>query len=179
MRTNSKLTYTARVPWKPTPLRLVAHRGRDEKLYEYRDPTDGTVWWSDGYAVFSGYPPAYLRRDYVFARQAVGVPLAAVPALFAARTTPKVPLELPVASYAMHSPVLFRPLLVAVFAAAGQDPELHVNARYVAYALESCAGCSFWRVARAACVAVCHQGSQELVGVIPLCQSPPDTRRTA
>lgn len=168
MSTDSKngLTYTARVPWTPAPLRLVAHRGRDEKLYEYRDQRDGTVWWSDGYAAFRGHAPAYLRQAYAFARQLVGVPVTAVTALSVSRTTPQVRLELPVASYEVHSPLMTRPLPVAVFAASATAPEIHVDARYLAYALERCADCSFWHVARAASVAVCRQGG-ELVGVIP------------
>ena len=57
------------------------------------------------------------------------------------------------------------PLPVAVFAAAGQDPELHVDARYLAYALDRFAGCSFWRALHDAFVAVRDQQTQAIVGI--------------
>ena len=63
-------TYTARMPWQPTPLRLVPHRGRDERLYVYCDE-DGITWWSDGYAVFRGRAPGYLRAAYLATQRPV------------------------------------------------------------------------------------------------------------
>ena len=134
-------TYTARVPWQLTAVRLAPHRGRDERLYVYCDE-DGT-WWSDGYAVFRGSATGYLCAAYLATQRPVDAAVTMVPPVFAfARIAPVTELELPVASYQIHSPVLAAPLPVAVFAARGKDREIHVDARYLAYARERCAGCT-------------------------------------
>lgn len=160
-------TYTKRVPWQPAPLRLVPHRGHDERLYVYCDE-DGITWWSDGYAAFRGHAPAYLRAAYLATQRPVDAAVTMVPPVFAlARIAPVIELELPVASYQVHSPALSAPLPIAVFAARGREREIHVDARYLAYARERFAGCTFWRGLHDTCVAVRAQPSLAIVGIIP------------
>ena len=183
MSTNkSKPKYTARVPWVPTTRhRLVPHGSSTDKLYVYRDD-DGDTWWSDGCAVFRGSAPAYLRAAYLSAPRPVDAAVTMVPPVFArARLTPGTRLGLPVASYQMRSACMTRPVAVDVFAAAGQDPEIHVDARYLAYARERFAGCSFWRALHDAFVTVRDQRTPAIVGVIPPRRPPrqPRARRSA
>ena len=173
MRTRKHtLTYSDRKPWTPIRHRMVPHRA---ELYTYHDK-DGVDWWSDGYATFRGDAPGYLRQACRAAGLPVGVP--GQPLLFSyylnigfgARLDP------PIAGYEVSSPISHDVVPVAGFAASGR--ELHVDARYLAYAEARFTGCTFWCIAAAA-VAVRNQRALEIVGVVEGRQPPLRRRKVA
>ena len=84
------------------------------------------------------------------------------------------------ASYGVHRSTGARPVPVAVFAATGGDPEIHVDARYLAYAQDRFPHCSFGRLRQDAGVVV-RDRAQVIVGIIParMPPGPPRPRSTA
>ena len=147
MNSNHSLSYTARVPWNPIIRRMAPHRGG--MLFSYRD-AHGVDWWSDGFALFQGEAPGYLSRAYRAAGLPVDVP-GEPPLLAVVRDQVGTPLGAPIAAYEATSEHDAVP--VAVFAATEHAPELHVDARYLAYAEARFNAASFWRV-REAIIAV-------------------------
>ena len=153
-------TCSARVPWRQTRRRLVPFIGHADTLHTCRDE-DGADWWSDGNAIFRGTAP---DRD---AGLPVDVPGQRVPLMLAfARSASATRLDLPATCEATS--MLHRDIVpVDVFASRGQAPKAHVDARYLAYARDRFAGCTFWRIDEA-CIAVRDQRDQALIGIIQL-----------
>ena len=136
--------YSERVPWEPTALLLAHQIGGVKALYVHREES-GEPWWSDGYSLFRGTPPDYLRAAYRSAELPVDAPLGDVTAatITTARDAPGATMiGDPVASYQVSggSPT---PVPVDVFAAAA-GPEIHVDARYITHARRSFPLCTFW-----------------------------------
>jgi hypothetical protein len=153
-RNRHERSFTGHVSWTPAQLLMAPHP--DGVLYRYRDP-DGVTWWSDGYALFQGEAPDYLREAYRAAALPVDAP--GEPLMLAlVRDEYGTPLGPPIASYDAPGAVL-----VVVFAATEHGPELHVDARYLAYAEARFNTPSFRRV-RHTVIAV--HGEQGLVGII-------------
>ena len=159
-------TCSARVPWRQTRRRLVPFIGHADTLHTCRDE-DGADWWSDGNAIFRGAAPAYLRQAYRDAGLPVDVPVQRVPLMLAfARSASATRLDLPATCEATS--MLYRDIVpVDVFASRGLAPDAHVDARYLAYARDRFAGCTFWHIDEA-CIAVRDQRDQALVGIIQL-----------
>ena len=170
MRKHSSLSYTDRVPWNPINRRMVPRR--NGTLYRYRDAA-GVDWWSDGTAIFQGEAPGYLRRAYGAAGLPVDVP--GEPLLFAlVRDLAGTPLGAPIAAYQVISEVSHDVVPVAVFAADEGAPELHVDARYLAYAEARFNAASFWRVYRAIATVRSARG---LLGIVEGRDLPPPRGR--
>ena len=156
-------TCSARVPWRQTRRRLVPFIGRADTLHTCRDE-DGAEWWSDGSAIFRGPAPAYLRQAYRDAGLPVDVPVQRVPLMLAfARSASATRLDLP--ATCETTCMLYRDIVPV--ASRGLAPDAHVDARYLAYARDRFAGCTFWRIDEA-CIAVRDQRDQALVGIIQL-----------
>ena len=156
------LTYSARGPWQQRRRRLDPHIGEAGALLTHRD-AHGTDWWSDGTGAFKGSPPAYLRRACLAAGMAVDVTVKPVPLILAlARYVPGTRLDLPIASYPASGAIGTVP--VDVFAADAEGPEIHVDARYVAFARAQFTGCTFWRVTDD--ILGVRDHAQDLVGII-------------
>ena len=120
--------------------------------------------------LFQGEAPGYLRRAYRDAGLPVDVPvkqnlLALVPGL------PGFPLGAPIAAYEVTGEDDVVP--VAVFAAGEGIPELHVDARYLAYAEARFNTASCWRVGHAI---VTVRSPRGLVGIIEGRDLPPRGR---
>lgn len=140
-----KLSYSARLPWRRRRHLLAPYVGGYNVLCVYHDG-DGS-WWSDGNAVFRGTVPAYLRRAYLDAGMpaestVTRLPFTPIEAL--ALLGPR--LDEPIATYRIDSDVgSHGSIPVDVFATRNPaDPEVHVDARYVAHALHQFERCSFW-----------------------------------
>ena len=171
-----RLTYSPRRPWRRRrQLLLAPYVGGTNVLCVYHGG-DGT-WWSDGSAVFRGAVPAYLRRAYLNAGmpgetavERIGPfhPSSDAHPLIGAR------LDEPVAGYRIDSDAGIHGVIpVDVFADGDPtSPEIHVDARYVEYALKTFEGCSFWNLADAG-LAVRDRGGYRIVGFIPRRLAPP------
>ena len=169
-RTGNPLSYSDRVPWSPINRRMAPHR--DGMLFSYRDAA-GFDWWSDGAALFQGEAPGYLRRAYRDAGLPVDVPgkqdlLALVPGL------PGFPLGAPIAAYEVAGESTRDIVPVAVFAPGEGVPELHVDARYLAYAEARFTTATCWRVGHAI---VTVRSPRGLVGIIEGRDLPPLRRQ--
>ena len=135
------LSYSDRVPWTPTQRRIVPRRGG--MLYRYRDE-DGVDWWSDNIGIFQGEAPDYLKQAY----RAAGLPVdvESEPRMLSfVRMMPGILLDAPVAAYEVTSETERDVVPVAVFAETEHDPELHVDARYLAYAESRFPDAMLWR----------------------------------
>ena len=156
-------TCSARVPWRQTRRRLVPFIGHADALHTCRDE-DGAEWWSDGSAIFRGPAPAYLRQAYRDAGLPVDVPVQRVPLMLAfARSASATRLDLPATC---ETTSMLHCDIVPV-ASRGLAPDAHVDARYLAYARDRFAGCTFWHIDEA-CIAVRDQRDQALLGIIQL-----------
>ena len=177
------LTYSARLPWRRRQRLIAPYVGGTNVLCVYHGG-DGS-WWSDGSAVFRGAVPAYLRRAYLRA----GMPAETV----VERLQPFHPpseahpligarLDDPVATYRINTAGagVRGSIPVDVFATGDPArPEIHVDARYVAHALDTFEGCSFWNLDNAG-IAVRDRRGFQIVALIPRRQPPPaGTHRTA
>ena len=163
-----QVTYTERVPWQPTQLKLTAGMCRTtDKLSVYHDQDAGVSWWSNGCVLFRGSAPCALRQAFVHAGRPVDVTITTLPMVLAfVRTAPTgTVLDLPSDSYQVKRATQHRPVPIDVFPADNDRPELHVDARYVAHALSCYQGCTFWRV-NDDTVAVREPDARKLVGVI-------------
>ena len=149
--------------------------GSARMLHTFRDQ-DGALWWSDGSALFHGVAPAYLRQAYRDAGLAVDVPVQLPPMLVDARYRQGVRLGQPLAHYEATS-TLDRTTPVKVFAAKADGPEVHVDARYLVYARDRFAGCTFWCF-DLSCIVVRDQLGQEILGLIQR-RPPPYNRKRA
>jgi hypothetical protein len=149
--------YNAGVPWTSSQQLMTPRAGGT--LYRYRDPT-GTRWWSDGHALFRGYVPGYLRLAYLRAARPVDVPVEPL-MLAIMRDRTGVRLDPPLFVYELPGEHGIVP--VAVFAASGADAELHVDARYLAYAEARFTDATFWRVGEAT---VAVRNERGLMGLI-------------
>ena len=171
-----RLSYSARLPWRRRHCLLAPYVGGTNVLCVYH--ADDGPWWSDGSAVFRGAVPAYLRRAYLGA----GMPAETV----VERLQPFHPpseahpligarLDEPVATYRINTDDAgsHGGIPVDVFATGDPaNPEIHVDARYVAHALDAFKGCSFWNLANAG-IAVRDLHGYQIVGLIPRRQPPP------
>ena len=178
LATNHKqpeLTYSARLPWRRRRRALAPCIGGVNILYTYRDPA-GAAWWSDGAAIFRGAAPAYLRRAYLNAGLPVDTPLTKLPlspiealALLGSR------LDEPVTCYRIDSGVgVHGAIPVDVFATGDpDDPEVHVDARYVAHALDQFPDSSFWPLDDIG-IAVRDRHGFQIVGLIQRRPLPPE-----
>ena len=166
-RKSKTTTYSRRVPWQPIHRRMVTYTAA--QLYVYRDD-DGMDWWSDGFAIFRGEAPGYLRKAYRASGRPVDV--AGQPLLFSvyANLGQGTRLAAPIAGYEVTRMISHDVVPVAVFAAGETDPELHVDARYLAYAEARFTGCTFWRIARSAVAVRTVRG---LVGIVEGRKLPP------
>ena len=177
-----RLTCSARLPWRRRRRQLAPYVGGTNILTVYRGG-DGS-WWSDGSAVFRGVVPAYLRRAYLDAGmpgetvvgrlQPFHPPSEAHPLIGARLDEPVATYRISTADAGSHGGIP-----VDVFATGDPAlPEIHVDARYVAHALDAFAGCSFWRLDDAG-IAVRDRYGYQLVGLIPRRPPlPPDAHRT-
>ena len=166
------MTCSARGHWQPRRRRLDPHIGEAGALLTHRD-AHGTHWWSDGSGIFKGSPPAYLRRACLAAGMMVDVTVKSVPLILAlARYVPGTRLDLPIASYPASGAIGTIP--VDVFAADAEGPELHVDARYVAFARAQFTGCTFWRVTDD--ILGVRDHAQDLVGIIQRRFPPPQPK---
>ena len=140
----SKLRFFDWEPWQPTARPLAHQIGRVNALYAHREES-GEPWWGDGYSLFRGTPPDYLRDAYRSAELPVDAPLGdrTAATITAARDAQGATMiGEPVASYEVNSGTP-EPVPVDVFA-ADAAPELHVDARYVTHARRSFPMCTFW-----------------------------------
>ena len=164
-----QVTYTERVPWQPTQLKLTAGMcGATDKLFVYHDWDAGGDWWTNGCVLFRGSAPSALRQAFVYAGRPVGVTIKTLPmglALVRAAPTWTV-LDLPCDSYQVKRATQHRPVPIDVFPADNDRPEIHVDARYVAHALSCYQGCTFWRVNDDMVAVSEPYDARELVGVI-------------
>lgn len=170
-------TYSARLPWRRRVRYLAPYAGGSNILFTCPDH-GGETWWGDSSAMFRGAVPAYLRRAYL----AAGLPTGVV--------TPKLPLS-PIEMLALLGPRLDHPVAtyrvssdlgsIPVDVFATDDPacrEIHVDARYVAHALDQFEDCSFWRLDDSG-IAVRDRHGFQIVGLIPCRSLPPaDTHCT-
>ena len=167
--------YSARLPWRRRRRRLAPYVGGTNVLCVYHG--DDGAWWSDGHAVFRGTVPTYLRRAYLNA----GMPAETV----VERLQPFHPpseahpligarLDEPGATYRISSDAgSHASIPVDVFATGDAAcPEIHVDARYVAHALDAFQGCSFWNLDNAG-IAVRDRHGYQIVGLIPCRTEPP------
>lgn len=164
------LTYSDRVPWSPMPRRLELYGGGASTLYTHRDE-DGVAWWSDGYAIFRGDAPEDLREAYRAAGRPVDVPNDPILLPYYASVAPGIRLDPPIAAYEVSIEIPPDVVPVAVFVVR-DAPELHLDARYLAYAETHYPGCTFWRIARAIC-AVRDEHGTTLLGVVEGRKLPP------
>ena len=166
-RNSHERSSTGRASWTPAQLRMTPRP--DGVLYHYRDLYD-VDWWSDGYALFQGEAPGYLRKAYRAAARPVDVP--GEPLLLAlVRDQRGTPIGRPIAAYEAAGEHGAVP--VTVFAATEHVPELHVDARYLAYAEARFTTASFWRV-RDDVIAV--RGARGLQGIVAGLDRSPERR---
>ena len=163
--TTPPLTCTRRRPWRPTRLPLAPCFGNANLLCTWHE--GDTSWWTDGTGAFRCATPAKLRRAYLHAGLPVDtvvsrLPLAPIEAL--ALLGPR--LDEPVARYRIILDADADMIPVDVFATGDPAlPEVHVDARYVAYALDQFPGCSFWRLHDSGIAVRDRQGFQ-IVGIV-------------
>ena len=150
--------------------------GSARMLHTFRDQ-DGEPWWSDGSATFRGAAPAYLRQAYRDAGLAVDMPVQLPPMLVDARRRQGDRLGQPLDRYEATSMFDRTITPVEVFAAKTDGPEIHVDARYLAYARDRFAGCTLWCF-DLSCIAVRDQHGQEILGLIQR-RPPPHHRKRA
>ncbi|MCY4439990.1 MAG: hypothetical protein OXE53_07255 [Deltaproteobacteria bacterium] len=173
--------YSARLPWRHRRRWLAPYVGGTNVLCVYHG--DDGSWWSDGSAVFRGTVPTYLRRAYLHA----GMPAETVVERLQPFHPPseahpliRARLDEPVATYRINFDAgSHGSIPVDVFATGDAAcPEIHVDARYVAHALDRFEDCSFWNLDNAG-IAVRDRLGYQIVGLIPRRQVPPaDAHRT-
>lgn len=179
LATNHKkasLTYSARLPWRRRQRLLAPYVGGTNILAVYHD--DDGPWWGDGHAMFRGAVPAYLRRAFLHA----GMPAETVVERLGPFHPPSeahpligARLDEPVATYRINTDDAGSRggIPVDVFATGDPaNPEIHVDARYVAHALDQFQDCSFWNLDNAGIVVRDRHGFQ-IVGLIPRRPEPP------
>ena len=178
LATNHKqpeFTCSARLPWRRRWRALAPCVGGVNILYTCRDP-GGAPWWSDGDAIFRGAAPDYLRRAYLHAGLPVDTPLTKLPlspiealALLGRR------LDEPVACYRITADGgSLGSIPVDVFATGNpDDPEVHVDARYVSHAADQYPDCSFWRLDDIG-IAVRDRYGFQIVGLVQRRPPPPE-----
>ena len=160
------LSYTERRPWRPTKHPLGPCFGNANLLCIWHEDTD-TSWWTDATAAFRCAVPDSLRSAYQRAglptdTEVSKLPLRPIEAL--ALLGPR--LDEPVACYRVIPDANTAIIPVDVFATGDPAlPEIHVDSRYVAYALDRFPGCSFWRLHDSGIVIRDRQGFQ-IVGII-------------
>ena len=159
-----------RVPWTPTPRRLEMGGGGATTLHTHRDEA-GVRWWSDGFAIFRGDAPEELRAAYRNAGLPVDVPYDPILLPYYASLAHGTRLGSPIATYNITGELSPDVVPVAVFG-AGDAPELHVDARYLAHAEDRYPGCTFWRIARTLCAVRAADG-HTLLGVVEGRKLPP------
>jgi hypothetical protein len=163
--TSPPLSYTERRPWRPTRHPLAPYYGNANILCTWHE--DDALWWTDSMAAFRCAAPDYLRRAYLNAGLPTDtvvprLPLAPIEAL--ALLGPR--LDDPVACYRVIPDADTAIIPVDVFATGDPVlPEIHIDARYIAYALDQFQGCSFWRLHDSGIAVRDRQGFQ-IVGII-------------